>query len=157
MLRRKIGDVEFTAIVEPNQPMRGLEVPAGVVASLGSQARPRVVVTANGHSWSTRIAKLRGRHLIGVSNAHREAAGLADGDSVVVSVTLDATPVTAPEPGDLASALDADPTARATFDSRTVSQRRQYIRVIEQAKKPETRQRRIAALVEQLSTPTAPQ
>ena len=49
--------------------MRGLQVPAEVVDALDGGKRPRVTVTVNGHSWTTRIAIMRGRHLIGLSNA----------------------------------------------------------------------------------------
>ncbi|WP_062516969.1 YdeI/OmpD-associated family protein [Demequina gelatinilytica] len=142
--------MRFTALVEPLEPMKGLEVPAAVVDDLGGGARPRVVVTVNGHTWRTAIAKLRGRHLIGVSTAHRAAAGVRTGDEVEVDVTLDLEPLTADEPEDLAAALDAEGSVRAAFDALTVSQRRQHIRVIDQAKGAETRARRIGKVVEEM-------
>jgi hypothetical protein len=57
--------VEFWSEVEPPEPMRGLVVPPERVGSLGGGKRPRVTVTINGHSWTTRIAIMRGRNLIG--------------------------------------------------------------------------------------------
>ncbi len=51
----------FRAVVEPPEPMRGLEVPVEIVDALDGGKRPRVTVTLNGHSWKTRIAILRGR------------------------------------------------------------------------------------------------
>ncbi|WP_062303180.1 YdeI/OmpD-associated family protein [Demequina subtropica] len=141
--------MRFHATVEPLEPMKGLEVPAAVVDDLGGGARPRVVVTVNGHAWRTAIAKMRGRHLIGLSTANRAAAGVATGDQVEVDVALDLEPLAADEPQDLADALDAEPAARAAFDSLTVSQRRQHIRVIEQAKGADTRARRIGKVVDE--------
>jgi hypothetical protein len=35
--------MKFLSHVEPPEPMRGLEVPAEVVAALGGGARPRVI------------------------------------------------------------------------------------------------------------------
>ena len=50
----------FRAQVEPNEPMRGLEVPAQVVEALGGGKRPRVIITINRHSWRSRVAIMRG-------------------------------------------------------------------------------------------------
>jgi hypothetical protein len=142
--------MRFRTQVEPNEPMRGLEVPPDVVRALDGGARPRVTVTLHGHTWSTRIAIMRGRHLIGLSNAHRSATGVAVGDEVEVDVELDTAPVVVEEPDDLVAALAAEPAARAAYERLTVSQRRQHVRTVESAKTPETRHRRIAALVETL-------
>jgi hypothetical protein len=109
-----------------------------------------VLVTINGHTWSTRIAILRGRNLIGLSNANRTAAGVAIGEDVLVYVELDTAPITVVEPADLTAALDSHPVARRAFDKLTVSQRKQHVRVVENAKRPETRARRIDALLSSL-------
>lgn len=135
--------MKFRTNVEPPEPMRGLEVPPDVVAALGGGARPPVTITLNGHSWKSRIALLRGRHLLGLSNTNRQAAGVAIGDEVEVDVELDTEPRVVVEPADFAQALDDDPVARAAYDSLTYSRKREHVRAIESAKKPETRQRRI--------------
>ncbi|MGI9824247.1 YdeI/OmpD-associated family protein [Agromyces sp. Marseille-Q5079] len=141
---------EFRAVVEPQEKMRGLEVPETAVEELGGGRRPRVSVTVNGHSWETRVAIMLGRNLIGLSNANRAAAGLVVGDEVTVRLELATEPVDADVPDDVAAALDADQAVRGRFDALTVSQRRQHVRVIDQAKTAPTRQRRIAKLVEEL-------
>jgi Bacteriocin-protection, YdeI or OmpD-Associated/Domain of unknown function (DUF1905) len=135
--------MKFLATVEPPEPMRGLEVPAEVVTALGGGARPRVIITVNEHTWKSRIAIMRGRNLIGLSNANRQAAGVATGDEVEVDVELDHEPPVLTEPADFASALDADPAARAAYDRLSYSHRREHVLAIEGAKKPETRARRI--------------
>lgn len=145
--------MKFRTEVEPPEPMRGLEVPPEVVEGLGGGKRPRVTVTINGHSWSTRIAIMRGRHLIGLSHANRTAAGAALGDEVEVEVELDTEPVTVVEPEDFVRALDADPDARAAYDRLTVSQKRQHVRAIESAKQPETRVRRVEKALAALRDP----
>ena len=66
--------MKFRTHVEPAEPMRGLEVPPQVVEALGAGPRPPVTITINGHSWTSRVAILRGRCLLGLSNAHRHAA-----------------------------------------------------------------------------------
>lgn len=135
--------MKFTTEVEPPEPMRGLEVPPEVVEALGEGARPPVTITINGHSWKSRIALMRGRYLIGLSHANRQAAGVDIGEQIEVEVELDTEPRVVVEPEDFTAALDADPVARAAYDSLSRSRKREHVLSIESAKKPETRQRRI--------------
>jgi hypothetical protein len=135
--------VKFRAVVEPPEPMRGLEIPPEVVDSLGAGKRPPVTITLNGHSWRSRVAIMRGRYLLGLSNANRQAAGVQVADTVEVELELDLEPRTVVVPADLAAALDADPAANAAWARLSHSHKREHVRAIESAKKPETRQRRI--------------
>ncbi|GAA4929564.1 hypothetical protein HD597_004305 [Nonomuraea thailandensis] len=135
--------MKFRTLVEPAEPMRGLEVPEEVVEALGGGKRPRVTITLNGHTWKSRVAIMRGRCLLGLSNANRRAAGVATGEEVEVELELDAEPPVVAEPGDFARALDADPAARAAYDRLSHSRKREHVLAIESAKKPETRARRI--------------
>ena len=133
----------FRARVEPPEPMRGLEIPQEIVEALGAGGRPPVTITINGHSWKSRVAIMRGRHLLGLSNANRQAAGVVTGDEVEVELELDTEPRAVIEPPDFARALDADLVARAAYDRLADSHKREHVRAIESAKKPETRTRRI--------------
>src|ERR1700751_2288798 len=116
--------VKFLAYVEPPEPMKGLEVPPEVVEALGGGKRPRVTITINGHSWKSRVAIMRGRYLLGLSNANRQAGGIATGDEVEIDVEHDAEPAVVTEPEDFARALDADPVARAAYDRLAHSHKR---------------------------------
>ena len=135
--------MKFRSHVEPPEPMRGLEVPPEVVEAPGAGKRPAVTITINGHSWKSRMAIMRGRYLLGLSNANWQAAGVATGDQVETEVEIDAEPRVVAEPADLARALDADPVARAAYDRLSYGHKREHVRAIESAKKPETRRRRI--------------
>src|ERR1700759_3480758 len=135
--------MKFQAYVEPPEPMRGLEVPPQVVEALGAGKRPRVIITVNGHSWRSRVAIMRGRYLLGLSNANRQAARVATGEEVEIELALDTEPIVVDLPDEFARALDADPPARAAYDRLTQSQKRQHVSAVESAKKPETRKRRI--------------
>ena len=53
-----------------------------------------------------------------------------------------------PTPDDLREALDATPKAAATFDSFAPSCRREYVEWVVEAKRPETRAKRVAQAVE---------
>lgn len=143
--------MKFKSIVESPGPMRGLEVPERVVDTLASGKRPPIVITINGHSWRSRIAIMRGRYLIGLSNANRRACGVEVGDAVTVDVALDSEPRTIVIPADLKRALSANPRARKSYHELSASRRRMIVLTIDKAKRPETRQRRIEAAIKFLT------
>ncbi|GAA4167924.1 YdeI/OmpD-associated family protein [Gryllotalpicola koreensis] len=145
--------MRFSTVVEPPEPMRGLEIPAEIIDIFDSGKRPRVTVTLNGHSWHTRVAIMRGRFLIGLSNANRKAAGVAIGDQVSVSLEREAVPQAVTEPEELSRALDSDPETRAAFNALSHSRRRALVHEITSAKRAETRQRRIASALAALRSP----
>jgi len=128
----------------------GLEVPAEVLDSLGRGKRPAVRVTINGHTYRSTIASMGGRYLLPVSAEVRAAAGVAAGDELDVSVELDTEPRTVDVPPDLAAALAEDPVAGDAFARLSYSHQRAHVLSIEGAKKPETRQRRVADTVRRL-------
>lgn len=145
--------MKFRAQVEPPEPMRGLEVPQEVVEPLGGGKRPTVTITINGHSWRSRIAIMRGRYLIGLSNANRQAAGVVTGDEAEVEVEYDAEPRVVAEPADFARALDADPHARAEYNRLPYGLKLQHVRAIESAQQPETRRLRIGKAIAAMRGP----
>lgn len=148
--------MKFRARVEPPEPMRGLEVPPEVVEALGGGKRPPVIITINGHSWRSRVAIMRGRFLLGLSKANRQAAGVATGNEAEVEVEFDAEPRVVVEPADFARALDSDQVARAAYDRLAYSHKRRHVHAIESAKKPETPTRRIEKALAILREESAP-
>ena len=125
-------------------------VPPGVAAALGPGERPPVRVTVGGHSFRTRLAHYGGEAFIGVTKANRAAAGIAVGDACDVEVALDREPRPVTVPDDLAAALSAEPGAAGAFAALAPSHRRRYVTWIEEAKRPETRARRVAGTVERV-------
>jgi hypothetical protein len=121
-------------------------VPLDVPAVFG-RARPPVRGTVNGAPFRSTITKYGGDDYYLVVNRHvREAAGAAAGDTVDVELELDTKPRTVRLPKDLASALDDE--ARAAFDRMSYTHRKEYVEWIKEAKREETRRRRIAKAVE---------
>lgn len=128
----------------------GIEVPESVVAALGAGRRPAVRVTLNGYTYRSTVASMGGRFLIPVSAEVRAAAAVAAGDVLEVEIVHDREPRTVEVPDDLAAALDADPYVRPAFDALPFSLRKEHVRAVQEAKKPETRQRRIDKVVADL-------
>ncbi|WP_236791080.1 YdeI/OmpD-associated family protein [Amycolatopsis sp. GM8] len=135
--------MRFTAELQQNgKTATGIPVPDDVVAALGGK-RPAVRVTINGYGYRSSVGSMGGQFMLPVSAEHRKGAGIAAGDQVDVELELDTEPREVTVPPDLAEALAADETAGKFFESLSYSHKRAYTLWIEDAKKPETRQRRI--------------
>ncbi len=141
--------VDFrTTVVLNGKTATGLQVPDDVVAALGGGRRPPVTVTLGGYGYRTTIAPMGGAFWIPLSAEHREAAGVRAGQEVDVRVELDTAPRETPLPEDLAAALDDE--ATAFFDGLAPSHRKEWVRWVEEAKRPETRAARIEKTAEAL-------
>jgi Bacteriocin-protection, YdeI or OmpD-Associated/Domain of unknown function (DUF1905) len=136
-----------TTVLLEGKTATGLVVPHDVVGALGSGTRPKVTVTVGGHTYRTTVALMGGRFLVPLSAEHREAAGVAAGDEVEVDVALDDAPREVELPADLAAALGPETSARAFFDSLSYTHRKEWVRWITEAKRPETRQARVEKAV----------
>ena len=128
----------------------GIEVPPAVVDALGSGKKPAVNVTIGRHTYRSTVATMDGKFMLPLSAENRQAAGVAAGDEIEVSLELDTAPRTLEIPADFQQALDQDAAAKTFFDSLSYSNRRRHTLSIDGAKTAETRQRRIAKAVESL-------
>ena len=127
----------------------GIEVPEEIVLGFGVGKRVPVIVTLKGYTYSSSIAVMGGKYLVGVNAAHRAASGAAGGEELDVTLEHDAGPRTVEVPDDLAAAL-AEAGVRETFDALAFTHRKEHVRSVEDAKSEETRARRIAKAVEKL-------
>ena len=134
--------MEFrTTVVQSGKTATGLQVPDDVVAALGGGKRPPVTVTVGGYTYRTTVAPMGGAFWVPLAAEHREAAGVAAGDEVDVRLELDDAPRETPLADDLDAALDD--AARTHFHALAPSHRKEWVRWVEEAKKPETRAVRI--------------
>jgi hypothetical protein len=114
------------------------------------RARPPVKVTIRGYTWRTTPGVYGGVGHVVVNRAAKAAAGVDAGDRVRITMELDTEPRTVVVPKDLRSALGASPEAKAAFAKLSFTHRREYVEWVEEAKRPETRERRVAATVSQV-------
>jgi hypothetical protein len=128
----------------------GIEVPTDFVARLGTSKRPAVRVTIGGYTYRSSIASMGGRFMLGVSNETRDRTGVAAGDEIEVDIELDTEPREVEMPDDFARALAADAEAKRTFEGLNYSNKRRLVGPINDAKTPQTRERRIATTVSRL-------
>ncbi|WP_111720458.1 YdeI/OmpD-associated family protein [Homoserinimonas sp. OAct 916] len=121
----------------------GIMVPAGVLHELAGGRRPAVDVEVNGYCYRSTIGVMAGQSLISVSAAVRKSSGLAAGDPIHVTITINETPRAIEIPADLADALQANPGTEEFFATLSNSLQRYHLDNIAGAKTGETRQRRV--------------
>jgi uncharacterized protein YdeI (YjbR/CyaY-like superfamily) len=122
-----------------------------IVATVGEGAkRFPVAATVNDYTWRTTVTRMGGEYLLGLSRAVREAAGVEAGDEVAVALSLDTAPREVEIPEALAQALAGDPDAQAAFEKLSYSHRKEYARWVDEAKREETRHRRVEKTLEKL-------
>ncbi len=127
----------------------GIQVPEEIIERLASGKRPLVRVSLNNYSYRSAVAVMDGMYLISLSSEHRKAAGVNGGDKINVTLELDLEPRTVEIPQDLKNALTAA-SALDAFDNTAPSMKKEYVRQVEEAKAQETRERRIAKIIEKL-------
>src|SRR5213595_1124556 len=146
-----MGSIRLTATLVPRGPAAAVVLDREHVAEVGEGAkRFPVVATVNGYAWRTTVTRMHGEFLLGLNAAVREAAGVQAGDTVDVLIELDPAPRAVEVPEGLAGALAADPDAKAAFERLAFTHRKEYARWIEEAKREETRDRRVARALEML-------
>lgn len=140
----------FTAILGGEEGERPLvEVPFDVKERFG-RARAPVRGTVDGADFRTTVAVYGGRYYLGFNKEIRDRAGIAIGDEVEVALELDREPRTVEVPPALAGALERDPQAKAAFDGLSYTHRNEYARWVAEAKRDETRERRVEKAVAML-------
>jgi hypothetical protein len=121
-------------------------VPLDVPALFGSR-RPAVRGTVNGFPFRTTLAPYGDDWYLGFNSKVRSGAKVKAGETVVVELERDDEPREVEVPSDLADALAVDAEARTSFERLSYSHRKEYVDWIEEAKRDETRHRRIEKAV----------
>jgi hypothetical protein len=126
-----------------------IAVPANITEALGTKSAVLVEARVN-KSAPFRVSLFPaggGKHYIRVRKTVRKAAGLIEGNRVVVQITvLDRADIVIPD--DFSEALRSK-NALARFHALTPSKKNYMIRRIDEALKPETRSRRVHEAVEE--------
>jgi antitoxin component of MazEF toxin-antitoxin module len=139
-----MGRISFSTQLQARGPAAAVLLDDAQVAVVGQGAkRFPVVATVNGYTWRTSVARMGGEFLVGLPREVREGAGVTAGDDVEVTLELDTAPREVEVPEALAAALATDPEAKAAFDGMAFTHRKEYARWVAEAKRDETRQRRV--------------
>lgn len=139
----------FTSTIKVSGNNTGIEVPAENIAKLGTSKKPAVKVNLSGYEYTSTVAVMGGKFMIPFSAAHRASSGLKGGDPITVILELDTESRDVALPKDLTAALETA-NLKAAFEKSAPSKRKEFVRQVMDAKTEETRERRIAKILEQL-------
>ena len=146
-----MGAIRLTTTLVARGPAAAVVLDEEQVAAVGEGAkRFPVAATINNYTWRTTVTRMRGEFLLGLNREVRAGAGVEAGDTVQVEVALDAAEREVDVPAALARALEGDDAARAAFDGLAYTHRKEYARWVAEAKREETRERRVAQALEML-------
>jgi hypothetical protein len=143
-------EARFEAMLESEDDGVFVVVPDAVVAALEHGRRAPVKVSLNGFPYRSTIAVYAGRSYLPVRREVREGANLRVGDRITVVVEYDDEPRDVVLPEALQKALAADPGAAAAFEKVPPSHRREFVLWITEAKRDETRRRRVSQVMSEL-------
>ena len=118
--------------------------------------RVPVKVTVNGYTYRSTIASMGNGPCLPLRKSNREAAKLDGTETLTVTLELDAEPRVITPPPDLVKALKAKPAAWRAWQALSYSHQREHVEAIADAKKPETRARRIERAVDYLRAASSP-
>jgi len=135
----------FRVLVEREEGSEvcGISVPFDVEKTFGTRGRVPVRGTLNGAPFRSSLFPMGGCHFMPINRKLRETSGVRGGETVPVTIERDTEERVITPPADFARALKANGEAQATWDKLSYTHRREHVEHIEDAKKPETRQRRL--------------
>lgn len=141
----------FTAIIQ-NAGGGGafVEVPFDVEAAFGSK-RPKVKALIEGVPYRGTLVRMGSEnHILIILKSIREQIGKTFGDEIKVSVEADVEERVATVPAELKRVFKSDKEAKSAFEKLSYSHQKEYVKWIEEAKKAETRARRVEQAIQLL-------
>lgn len=122
--------------------------PFAVPEIFGTKARVPVHGTINGFPFRSSLCNMGDGHRMVVNKSLRTGAKCKAGDVVDIVLERDRANRVAEVPEYLKKVIAADRAAKTTWDSLSFTHQKEWVRAIEEAKKPETRQARIQKMLD---------
>jgi len=138
-----------------NGGMCGIPVPFDPKDVFGKVRAP-VKVTVNGYTFRSTIARMGGVTFIPLRKSHREAAAVQGGEIVKVTIAADADARLVEVPADLARALKERAGLWKQWTQLSYTNQRECVESILGAKKPQTRERRVARVLDLVASKAEP-
>jgi len=146
--------IHFTAIIQQHGNMNAayVEFPFSVQELFGRKGQVKIRAVFDGHTeYRGSLSKMKSdHHLLGLTQEIRKQLGKTFGDEVSVSITEDTEERTVSISEDIAAVLNENLKVKALFEAMSYTHRKEYIRWIGEAKKTETRERRMLKMIEMI-------
>ncbi len=126
-----------------------IEIPEQNLAEIGGNKRAPLKVTINGHTYQSTATAVDGVCMVVFPTRDREATGAKAGDTIIVTLELDDGYREVEVPEELAAALENVKLSQV-FHDLIYSKRKEYARLVAEAKAEDTRLRRIQKIIDSL-------
>ena len=140
---------QFTTVINKSGSRVFIALPFNPNDVWGVKQRHHIKGSVNGHGVRGSLGSDGTQYFLPLGAAWRRDCGLEAGTKVDVVLSPEG-PQSESLSADIASALDAEPQAKAFFESLATFYRNTYIKWIESAKRPETRTARIKEMIKLL-------
>ena len=134
----------------PGMETAALKPPFDVVEVFQRKGRVPVKGTINGFPFRSSLMNMGDGHRMVVNADLRAGAKCAAGDTVSVVMELDTAARKVELPAYLKKVIAGDPKAKEAWDKLAFTHQKEHVRAIADAKRPETRDKRIADMLDML-------
>lgn len=132
-----------------NSEATGITIAFDVEKVFGAKRVP-VKVSINGADYRSTIFRMKGEYLLVIPKLFRDAAGVKAGETITVKLEKDSDPRVVEPPEDLKKALEENKEAKGIWEKQSYTHKREFVMAIEEAKREETRARRVQKTIDEL-------
>lgn len=147
----KTDSVQFKAVIKQNGEMNAafVEFPFSTEEVFGKKGQVKIkAVFDDKVEYRGSLAKMKSEcHILGLTQEIRKQIGKSFGYEVFVSLTEDKEERIVEIAEDIVLLFNENPDAKVLFDKMSYTHRKENIRWIEEAKKPETRENRKVKMI----------
>lgn len=148
----KLLEFDIALMGYDNTQAAGFYLPVNVYEIFGKKGLVKVKATFDGYLYrGTLQPQGDGRHALIVRKDIQKSIGKRAGDTIHVTIEEDTEERLVTVPTDFLSLLEQNPPAKALFETLAYTHRKEYVRWIEEAKRQETREKRLAKAIELLN------
>ena len=146
--------IKFKAVIKQHSDINAayVEFPFSTEDLFGKKGQVKIKAVFDGKvEYRGSLAKMGGTcHMLGLTQAVRKELGKGFGDEVEISLWEDKEKRIVEIPEDVQDVFDAHPDAFALYEKMSYTHRKEYMRWITDAKKPETRENRKLKMIEMI-------
>jgi hypothetical protein len=146
----KLHKFKVKLLGQEGSSVAALKPPFDVVEVFQRKGRVPVKGTINGFPFRSSLMNMGDGHMMVVNAELRAGAGCKAGDTVAVVMELDTEDRKVELPTQLKKIIAADPKTKEAWDKLSFTHQKEHVRAIADAKRPETREKRITAMLDML-------
>lgn len=150
----KLKPIQFNAVIKQHGTMNAafVEFPYSAEELFNKKGQVKIKALFDGKvEYRGSLAKMKSEcHMLGLTQEIRKQLGKTFGDEISVSLTEDLEERTVEIADDILTVFHENPEAKALFDKMSYTHKKEYIRWINEAKKPETRENRKVKMIQMI-------